>query len=251
MGADRASACHTFASSQRSLERVSFIQPGAFDRAQPEAAPPRSLEAALALGMSDTHVFVARLADRVAPARPMDLADAAHFLCLLHGRYPGLIDYAATRSADPQVGKWLARACEAFVGERALLTKLTVAAGPITSTPGQDKCTPAIINLRGALNALSQSDRQGCALGAAFALVLDWHIIRDVLDVIAQRTGLEPRPSTLPSREETLDLAAVVGSDRSIGRAMGFGASQMLVQHRSFWDMLADRAEARRQQDGL
>jgi hypothetical protein len=230
---------------------VSFIQPGAFDRAQPEAAPPRSLEAALAQGMSDTHAFVARLADRAVPARAVDLADAAHFLCLLHGRYPGLIDYAATRSADPQVGKWLARACEAFVGERALLTKLTVAAGPITSTPGQDKCTPAIINLRSALNALSQSDRQGCALGAAFALVLDWHIIRTVLDVIAQRTGLDPRPSALPPREETLELAAEIGADRSVGRAMGFGASQMLVQHGNFWDMLAERADLRRIQDGL
>ena len=230
---------------------MSFVQPGAFDRAQPEAAPPRSLEAALGLGMSDTHAFFARLADRVAPARAVDLADAAHFLCLLHGRYPGLIDYAATRSADPQIGKWLGRACEAFVGERALLTKLTVAAGPIASTPGQDKCTPAIINLRGALNALSQSDRQGCALGAAFALVLDWHIVREVLDVIAQRTGLEPRASTLPSREETLELAALIGEDRSVGRAMGFGASQMLVQHGNFWDMLAERAQARRIQDGF
>ena len=230
---------------------MSFIQPGAFDRAQPEVAPPRSLEAALAQGMSNTHGFVARLADRVAPARPVDLADAAHFLCLLHGRYPGLIDYAATRSADPQVGKWLARACEGFVGERALLAKLTVAAGPITSTPGQDKCTPAIIHLRGALNALSQSDREGCALGAAFALVLDWFMIRDVLDVIGQRTGLEPRPTTLPSRDETLELGAQLGSNRSIGRAMGFGASQMLVQHRIFWDMLGERAQARRAQDGL
>jgi hypothetical protein len=32
---------------------------------------------------------------------------------------------------------------------------------------------------------------------------------------------------------------------------MGFGASQMLVQHRNFWDMLAERAQARRAQDGL
>jgi len=238
-------------SADRSLIAVSFIQPGAFDRAQPEAMPPRSLEDALAQGMSDTHVFVARLADRVAPARAVDLADAAHFLCLLHGRYPGLIDYAATRTADPKVGKWLARACEAFVGERALLTKLTVAAGPITSTPGQDKCTPAIINLRGALNALSQSDRQGCALGAALSLVLDWQSVREVMDIIAQRTGLEPRPSTLPPREETLALAAEIGKDRAIGRAMGFGASQMLIQHRHFWDMLAERAELRRIQDGF
>lgn len=162
-----------------------------------------------------------------------------------------MIDYAATRTADPYVGKWLAQACEAFVGERALLTRLTVAAGPITSTPGQDRCTPAIINLRGALNALSQSDRQGCAIGAAFALVLDWIGIRDVLDVIATRTGLAVRQSTLPSAADTRQLAAELSTDRMIGRAIGFGASQMLQQHRHFWDMLEERAELRRAQDGI
>jgi hypothetical protein len=230
---------------------VSFVQPGAFDRAQPDAAPPRSLEAAFALGASNAHGYVGTLIDKAIPARAVDLADAAHFLCLLHGRYPGLIDYAATRSADPMVGKWLTQACDAFVGERALLTRLTVAAGPITSTPGQDKCTPAIINLRGALNALSQSDRHGCAIGAAFALVLDWMTVRQVLDVIAARTGLDVRPVALPSPAETLDLARLVSAEPRIGRAIGFGASQMLLQHRQFWDMLAERAEARRTQDGF
>lgn len=230
---------------------MSFIQPGAFDRAQPDAAPPRSLDAALAQGGSGAHGFVGALLDKASPPRAVDLADAAHFLCLLHGRYPGLIDYAATRSADPLVGKWLTQACEAFVGERALLTRLTVAAGPITSTPGQDRCTPAIINLRGALNALSQSDRQGCAIGAAFALVLDWVMVRQLLDQIAVRTGLDVRPSSLPPAEETLGLAQALGTDRAIDRAIGFGASQMLLQHRQFWDMLAERAEARRVQDGF
>jgi len=230
---------------------VSFIPPGAFDRAQPEAAPPRSLVAALAQGSSETHDAVVALVDRIQPARAVDLADAAHYLCLLHGRYPGLIDYAATRSADPKVGKWLAHACEAFVGERALLTRLTVAAGPITSTPGQDRCTPAIINLRGALNALSQSDRQGCALGAAFALALDWAGVRAVMDMIAERTGLDVRPCALPSPEETLAMAEELSENGAIGRAIGFGASQMLIQHRQFWDMLAERASLRRLQDGL
>lgn len=230
---------------------MSFIQPGAFDRAQPDATPPRSLDAALALGTSGEHRFVESLLDRSSPVRAIDLADAAHFLCLLHGRYPGLIDYAANRSADPYVGKWLTHACEAFVGERALLTRLTVAAGPITSTPGQDRCTPAIINLRGALNALSQSDRQGCALGAAFALVLDWVAVRRVLDLIAARTGLDVRPSTLPSSAETLQLAAELSANAAISRAIGFGSSQMLMQHRQFWDMLAERAGLRRAQDGL
>lgn len=230
---------------------MSFMQAGAFDRAQPDAAPPRSLEAALAQGTSAMHGFVGMLLDTAQPVRAIDLADAAHYLCLLHGRYPGLIDYAATRSADPDVGKWLTQACEAFVGERALLTRLTVAAGPITSTPGQDRCTPAIINLRGALNALSQSDRQGCALGAAFALVLDWIAVRQVLSVIATRTGIEIRASSLPAADETHQLAAELSVDATIGRAIGFGASQTLQQHRQFWDMLEERAELRRTQDGM
>lgn len=230
---------------------MSFIQPGAFARAQPPAAPPRSLDDALAQGGSREHPHLGKVLDCTAPVRAVDLADAAHYLCLLHGRFPGLIDYAATRTADPYVGQWLTRACEAFVGERALLTRLTVAAGPITSTPGQDRCTPAIINLRGALNALSQSDRQGCALGAAFALVLDWHSVRAVLDLIAMRTGLDVRPTILPAPEDTRQIASELSTDRAIGRAIGFGASQMLLQHRQFWDMLEERSALRRSQDGL
>uniref|UniRef100_UPI0035932D3A DUF6975 family protein n=1 Tax=Blastomonas sp. TaxID=1909299 RepID=UPI0035932D3A len=212
---------------------------------------PRSLDEALAQGGSGGHRFVVGLADRAAPPRAVDLADVAHYLCLLHGRYPGLIDYAATRSADPSVGHWLTAACEAFVGERALLARLTVAAGPISSTPGQDRCTPAIINLRGALNALSQSDRQGCAIGAAFALAIDWQTIRPALDRIAARTGLDPRECTLPDAAETRALAAQIGSEPMIGRAIAFGASQMLLQHRQFWDMLDERAQSRRTLDGL
>ena len=230
---------------------MSFIQPGAFVRAQPPAAPPRTLDDALAQGGSADHAHMAVLLDRDCVARAVDLADAAHYLCLLHGRFPGLIDYAATRTADPYVGQWLARACEAFVGERALLTRLTVAAGPITSTPGQDRCTPAIINLRGALNALSQSDRQGCALGAAFAMVLDWQAVRCVLDLIAARTGLDVRPSSLPTAQDTRQIASELSAERAIGRAIGFGASQMLLQHRQFWDMLEERAALRRSQDGI
>lgn len=230
---------------------MSFIHPGAFEHAQPDAMPSRSLEAALAQGASRDHSYVVTLLGKAKPVRAIDLADVAHYLCLLHGRYPGLIDYAATRSADPSVGKWLSQACDAFVGERALLTRLTVAAGPITSTPGQDRCTPAIISLRGALNALSQSDRQGCAVGAAFALVLDWVAVRQVLDLIAARTGLEVRVSTLPTAEDTSLLAAELSMDTPISRAIGFGASQMLQQHRLFWDMLAERADLRRAQDGI
>ncbi|MEZ5708718.1 MAG: hypothetical protein R3E02_04935 [Blastomonas sp.] len=218
--------------------------------ANPPKSAPSSLSEALSQGASERHAFVHAMLDRDSPPAAADLADVAHFICLLHGRYPGLIDYAATRSADPELGKWLASACEGFAGERALLTKLTVAAGPIASTPGQDQCTPAIIALRSALNNLSQSDRNGCAVGAAFALAIDWTTIRAVLEIIARRVGMEARECQLPELAETVELAGIAGQDRLIERAMAFGAAQMLQQHQLFWDMLAARRTSRRILDG-
>ena len=40
-----------------------------------------------------------------------DLADAAYYLCLLHGRHPGVIDHAATRSVDNAARRWLIGVC--------------------------------------------------------------------------------------------------------------------------------------------
>ena len=214
-------------------------------------SPPQSLQQAVMQSGSGNNRFVRAIQDSTSRASAADIADTAHYLCLLHGRYPGLIDYAATRSADPVIGKWLTQACDAFAGERAFLTKLTVAAGPITSTPGQDQCTPAIINLRAALNSLSQSDRNGCAVGAAFALAIDWISIRQALEHIAKRVGLAFHVCKLPTIDETYALTAVMGHDRLIERAMIFGASQMLQQHRLFWDMLDARHYSREAQLGL
>lgn len=220
-------------------------------RGQQPFSPPQSLDEAIIRNGSGNNPFVLTITDQSQRVSAADIADAAHFLCLLHGRYPGLIDHAATRSADPVIGKWLTQACEAFTGERAFLTKLTVAAGPITSTPGQDQCAASIINLRSALNNLSQSDRNGCAVGAAFALAIDWIAIRTVLEQIALRIGMEYRPCQLPTVEETLSLTTYLSrEDPLIKRAMVFGASQMLQQHRLFWDMLAARQHSRYVQDG-
>src|SRR3546814_7435315 len=66
-----------------------------------------------------------------------DLADAAYYLCLLHGRHPGVIDHAATRSADHAARAWLVQAADAFARERAYLTKVTVAVGSAPRTAGQ------------------------------------------------------------------------------------------------------------------
>ncbi|HEX7877321.1 MAG TPA: hypothetical protein VF489_12135 [Sphingobium sp.] len=177
-----------------------------------------------------------------------DLADAAHYLCLLHGRHPGVIDHAATRSADNAARNWLVRAADAFARERTYLTQVTVAVGPAPSTAGQSNCETVVSQQRHALDMLAQSDRRGCAMGAAIALVLDWRAVRHALDMAAIRVGLEPYPCDLPDRATTLAVAGAIGGDDATDRAMQFGARQLLSQHRGLWDLLQARADVRARQ---
>lgn len=175
-----------------------------------------------------------------------DLADAAHYLCLLHGRHPGVIDHAATRSADNGGRAWLLQAADAFARERSYLAQVTVAAGPAPSTAGQSDCETVVSQQRHALDMLAQSDRHGCAMGAAIALVLDWRSVRHGLDMTAIRLGLEPHPCDLPDRAATLAVARSIGGNDATDRAMQFGVRQLLRQHRGLWDLVQARAEIRR-----
>src|SRR3546814_1625610 len=84
-----------------------------------------------------------------------------------------------------------------------------------------------MLSQRHALDMLAQSDRTGCAVGAAFALVLDWISIRLILDAAALRLGLSPRLCTLPNRHETLDVAMAICGDTAVERAIHFGARQL------------------------
>lgn len=174
-----------------------------------------------------------------------DLADAAYYLCLLHGRHPGVIDHAATRSADNAAREWLIQAADGFARERSYLTQVSVAVGPAPSTAGQADCETAVSQQRHALDMLAQSDRRGCAMGAAMALVLDWRAVRRVLDKTAIRAGLEPLPGILPDHAATLAVSRSIGGDATIDRAIQFGARQLLNQHRALWDLLAARAQLR------
>lgn len=175
-----------------------------------------------------------------------NLADAVHYLTMLHGRHPGVVDHAATRTAENAAREWLLRSSEGFVAERAYLTQITVALGPPPSTTGQDQSEATVVQQRHALDMLAQSDRRGCAMGAAMALVLDWKMIRRILDAAAMRVGIEPRPAQLPDMDMTLSIAeAIVGDDDGIGRAVQFGARQLLRQHRGLWDLLQARASVR------
>ncbi len=174
-----------------------------------------------------------------------NLADVAHFLCGLHGRHPGVVDLAAVRCAHDGARGWLIDAVDGFAVERLVLTKLTVAAGPMPSTPGQAESESAVGGQRHALDMLARSDRDGCALGAALALVMDWWAVRAVLDRAAARWSVEIPPCSLPSAQACQDVAARVGETPAIERAMVFGAQQILNQHRGLIDLLEARQIAR------
>jgi hypothetical protein len=192
---------------------------------------------------SVTHPYLQKLARSQEPLR--DLADAAHYLCLLHGRHPGVVDHAMEHAHLPIEREWIEASAEAFVSERAWLVKLVSAAGPLPSTPGQAESEAAAAAQRHALDMLAQSDRVGCAAGAAFALVLDWASIRPVLDAAGHRLGLEPPRSTLPLPEETVTVVDALAREMPVERAMLFGAQQMFAQHRGLFDLLEARAGAR------
>lgn len=192
---------------------------------------------------SATHPYLRRLADALEPAR--DLADAAHFICVLHGHHPGVIDYALNHAQMPLERDWLDAAGRAFADERAFLVRIVAAAGPLPSTPGHTESQNAAHAQRHALETLSQSDRIGCATGAALALVIDWTTIREVLNATAERLGVAASPSHLPISEETLSVVDTLMRQPSRERAMLFGAQQVFAQHRGLWDLLEARASAR------
>ena len=179
------------------------------------------------------------------PHAARNLSDAVHFLCMLHGRQPGVIDHAANRSVEPAARALFNAAIDQFGIERAILTRLAVAAGPIPSTAGAGDTEAAVISQRHAIEMLAQSERNGCALGAALAVALDWRHIRGVLDAAAQRFGVEVPPYDLGEPQSIREVAEAVATAPSVERAVLFGAEQISIQHRGLWDLLEARQQAR------
>jgi hypothetical protein len=174
-----------------------------------------------------------------------DLDDLVHLLGQLYGGHPSLIDLALLQCAAGPACGWLAEAASAFERERQYLVRLTSAAGPIPSTPGHAECEAAMMAQRHALETLARSERAGCALGAATAVVSDWRDIRPLLDRAAVRVNVSVPPCALPDEDSitaVLNASAVgVGPERAIR----FGAEQLLLQHRALFDLLEARCEAR------
>lgn len=192
---------------------------------------------------SATHRYLRRLAENLESVR--DLADAAHYICMLHGRHPGVIDHAVAHARLPLERHWIEAAAEAFADERFYLVRVAAAAGPVPSTPGHAESEASAAAQRHALDMLAQSDRAGCAAGAAIALAVDWVAIRAVLDAAAERLGIAPPPSRMPAVEETVSVVDALAREGSMERAMLFGAQQLFAQHRGLWNLLEARASAR------
>jgi hypothetical protein len=174
-----------------------------------------------------------------------DLADAVHLLCSLHGSHPSLVDVAYGNAEQGPGRDWLARAAEGFERERLFLVRLTSAVGPLPSTPGAAETEASLNSQRNALEILAASERRGCALGSAAALVGDWWPIRRLLDRAASRAGIDSPAPALPD-EASIVIAIEAASDTPASeRALAFGGEQLLLQHRGLFDLLEARAEAR------
>lgn len=195
---------------------------------------------------STAHPYVRSAELLSGPDAARNLADAVHYLCVLHGRLPSVVDLAAQK-AEPQAPEgWLALAAIGFALERTYLTRLVVAVGPLPSTPGQSECEGTVVAQHHALEMLARSERSGCALGAAIGLVLDWETVRPVLDTAADRFGLERMESGLPEAKATYAFAGEVATGPAVERAIRFGVEQILLQQAGLWSLLESREHARR-----
>lgn len=204
------------------------------------------LSALLLADGSGKHGFVTSHSARQGVETGRSLADAVHHLSGLYGRHPGLIDIVAERDQHHEIRDWVAATVDGFARERAYLTRVVVAAGPLPSTPGHAESENAALAQRHAVEMLGRSDRVGCALGASMATVLDWRAVRIVVDAAARRFGVEPPTLLVPTADETLRAAAEAATGPGIERAICFGAQQILIQHRGLWDLLDAREIARR-----
>jgi hypothetical protein len=191
------------------------------------------------------HPYLNKLLEASGRDSGRDLADAVHLLCSLHGRYPGLIELALQRCPKGVAHDWLSRASEGFERERLYLVRLTSSVGPMPSTPGAAETESSLVAARHALETLAMSERSGCALGAATALVGDWWPIRRLLDRAATRAGTESPAPSLPDEASVVTVIDLATDSPANSRALAFGGEQLLLQHRALFDLLEARAEAR------
>lgn len=179
------------------------------------------------------------------PSANRDLSDCIHLFCSLYGRYPGLIELALNNCPAGAVRDWLREASDAYERERLYLVRLTAAVGPLPSTPGAAETEAALVGQRHAIETLARSERRGCALGAATALMADWPSVREVMDRAADRIGMPKPAMTLPQVDSIIRVINGGTDGPASERALAFGGEQLLLQNRGLFDLLEARAAAR------
>ena len=194
---------------------------------------------------SAEHPYRLRLMAASGPNHARDLADCVHLFCSLYGRHPGLIELALNNCPAGPVRDWLKEASDAYERERLYLVRLTASVGPLPSTPGAAETEAALVSARHAIETLAGSERRGCALGAATALMGDWPAIRALLDRAADRVGMQRPALTLPDPDSIVRVIADGTDGAASERALGFGGEQLLLQNRGLFDLLEARAAAR------
>jgi hypothetical protein len=194
---------------------------------------------------SARHPHLSALLEAAGPHAARDMSDSVHLLCSLHGHYPGMIELALQRCPKGAVRDWLSRASDGFERERLYLVRLTSAVGPLPSTPGAAQTEASLVAARHALETLANSERDGCAIGAATALVGDWWPVRRLLDRAAARVGAEAPAPSLPDEASIVAIVDHAAQNPAAARALAFGGEQLLLQHRALLDLLEARASAR------
>ncbi|HTG80239.1 MAG TPA: hypothetical protein VL553_11650 [Sphingomicrobium sp.] len=194
---------------------------------------------------SAEHPYRLRLMTASGPNHARDLADCVHLFCSLYGRHPGLIELALNNCPAGPVRDWLKEASDAYERERLYLVRLTASVGPLPSTPGAAETEAALVAARHAIETLAGSERRGCALGAATALMSDWPAIRALLDRAADRVGMQRPGLTLPDQPSIVRAIGDGTDGPASERALGFGGEQLLLQNRGLFDLLEARAAAR------
>jgi hypothetical protein len=197
-----------------------------------------------AQGSSD-HGYRLSLLAANGPISARDLADAVHLFCSLYGRHPGLIELALNNCPAGPVRDWLREASDAYERERLYLVRLTAAVGPLPSTPGAAETEATLVAQRHAIETLARSERRGCALGAATALMADWPAVRELLDRAADRVGMQRPAMLLPDAPSIVRVIAEGTDGMASERALGFGGEQLLLQNHGLFDLLEARAAAR------
>lgn len=180
-----------------------------------------------------------------------NLADAVHLFCQIYGRHPGMIELALANTPAGPVRDWMMKAADAFERERLFLVRLTSAVGPLPSTPGAHETESVLQAQRRAVETLARSEREGCSLGAATALVGDWPVVRSMLDRAAERAGIEVPAAILPGETDCAQIINAAIHGPAAQRALTFGTEQLLLQHRGLLDLLEARAVARDKADGI